>query len=96
MKQILISADGPFLVLSVPDDVSDQLSKYVKHFYQTWLPNSKDAKPYRTDVGFRFDGYTFLEYLNLRHKTSELVETLETGDPRKLPEQYQGLKMHMF
>lgn len=45
MKNVLLSADGPLSVYSVPDDVADSLWEYCLEFID-WLHHSPDAEAY--------------------------------------------------
>ena len=68
MKKVILSADGPVGLYSVPDVVADNLHEYCLAFCD-WLNDSPDAAKYRhfsKDIG-TFLAYTqedFIDYLN--------------------------------
>jgi len=80
MKQVVLSADGPRRVYSVPDVVADHLEEYCLDFCCEWLPKSPDAGKYRTESGVLcYTEKDFIEYLNrwaFPGQRSELVEEL--------------------
>ena len=80
MKQVILSADGPRRVYSVPDVVAEGLEKYCMEFCCEWLPKSPDAAQYRNDRGWLcYTERDFIDYLNrwvFPEQKSELVEEL--------------------
>lgn len=80
MKQVILSADGPYRVYSVPDAVADDLEKYCMEFCCHWLPTSPHASKYRSETGsLCYTEKDFIEYLNqwiFPEQRSELVEDL--------------------
>ncbi len=93
MKVVVLSADGPRYVYSVPNIVAENLEKYCNEFCCEWLLNSPDAKKYRKKGGLHYDQEAFIAYLNehiFPNKPSMLIEKLgwiNFGDP--LPEKYK-------
>ena len=64
MKYIILSADGPCYLYSVPDEVADNLEQYCIEFCTEWLTESPDAQKYRTNQGLCYNQEDFIEYLN--------------------------------
>ena len=80
MKQVILSADGPYRVYSVPDAVADHLEEYCLEFCCKWLPQSPHASKYRSESGsLCYTEKDFIEYLNqwiFPEQRSDLVEDL--------------------
>ena len=103
MKQVLLSADGPISVFSVPDQVADNLEQYCNEFCCNWLPKSPDAAKYRVSSGDQvvmcYNEKDFIEYLNqyVCDQQSTLVETIRlNGWEDELPEAYRDLPYFYF
>lgn len=92
MKNIVISADGPRKVYSVPDEVADNLSQYCLTFCTTWMRNSPHGQKYRTQHGWCYNEDDFIAYLNqwiFPKQQSVLVQNLGWIDfDEKLPAPY--------
>lgn len=63
MKNVILSADGPSKVYSVPDAVADDLERFCLDF-SDWLYSSPDAAKYRVGDGVCYNEADFIEYLN--------------------------------
>ena len=98
MKNVLLSADGPLSVYSVPDDVADRLWEYCLEFID-WLHHSPDAEAYVRDTSagpiICFDESDFIDYLNqyVFQEQSTLVAALSSMTP---PEEYKYLPHFNF
>ena len=85
MKNVLLSADGPLSVYSVPDDVADSLWEYCLEFID-WLHHSPDAEAYVRDTStgpiICFDESDFIDYLNqyVFQEQSTLVAPLRLAE----------------
>ena len=108
MKYILLSADNPPSVYSVPDIVADNLQEYCCAFCDKWLHESPHAAEYRVGLGVAYNESDFIKYLNqwvFPDEPSVLVETLDwsvindaingRGAPN-LPEKYKGCEWFNF
>lgn len=99
MKLILLSADSPPSVYSVPDAVAENLNDHCIKFYQ-WLETSPHAEKYRLDTGHCYSHPDFIEYLNtwiFPDEPSTLVEELpNTWREIDLPPRYSDLEWYKF
>ena len=68
MKNVILSADGDYMLYSVPDAVADGLTGYCMEFCTEWLWKSPHAEKYRrTRHGIACVCYNeedFIAYLN--------------------------------
>ena len=101
MKSVLLSADGPLSVYSVPDIVADNLEEYCLEFCNKWIWTSPHAEKYKTGMGVCFDERAFIEYLNeciFTDAPSQLVETLDNVPVGSddIPEKYKHCKWFSF
>jgi len=101
LKQVILSADGPRMVYSVPDAVADDLERYCMEFCCEWLPKSPDASRYRTESGgLCYNEGDFIEYLNrwvFPKQKSKLIEELgPIGDADILFSKYAGCPQFNF
>ena len=102
MKKILLRADREISVVSVPDEVEENLETYCMAFCD-WLRKGPDAACYRVKMGnvtcVRYDEKDFIRYLNqtvCRGKAA-LVATLPADlDRKRLPEEYADLPYFNF
>jgi len=65
MKHIILSADSECGLYLVPDEVVDNLPKYIGDF-RDWMVNAPEASKYRQDECLCFDERDFIDYLNNR------------------------------
>ena len=96
MKNVLLSADGPLSVYSVPDDVADNLWEYCMEFID-WLNHNAEDYVRDTSAGpiICFDESDFIDYLNqyVFQEQSTLVAPLSPMTP---PEEYKYLPHFNF
>lgn len=89
---MILSADGPLTVYSVPDAVAENLEEYCNTFCNEWLQKDPNAEKYRHGNCVCYTERDFIEYLNTwifpNHK-SVLIENLGWVDlDAKLPAPY--------
>ncbi len=99
MKNVIISADGPLRVYSVPDAVADNLYETCLSFCDDWLRNSPHAAKYRCNGIVCYNEADFIGWLNewvFPEAASVLVEDLGFINPARLPEQYQACPRFNF
>jgi len=96
MKNIILSADGPEKVYSVPDRVADNLEDWCYLFCSVWLPTAPEAAKYRTGDCLCFDEDDFImEYLNRVEFPEEPSMCVERIDGL-IPEQYENCPRFNF
>ena len=102
MKNILLSADGPVRVYSVPDEVATDICEWADRF-RDWLHTAPEAAPHRFQtkygVGLRFTEADFIAYLNtvaFPAQRSCLVEELGFINPRNAPEPICSYEWYNF
>lgn len=100
MKQIILSADGECGLYLVPDDVVDNLPKYLTDFHE-WMINAPEASKYRQEEEcLCFTEVDFIEYLNdqvFQDTPSVFVKNLGYINPwEELPEEYKGCIKYNF
>ena len=96
MKNVILSADGPMRVYSVPDKIADSLEGACWYFRSIWIYDGPESKRLtRKDTAW-FNEKDFIDYLN-HWETPEfqsvLVEEL-CGD--EIPEQYRDCPRYDF
>ena len=69
MKNVILSADGDYMLYAVPDIVADDLGRYCMEFCTEWLFTSPRAERYRRSlpggiVGVCYNEEDFIAYLN--------------------------------
>ena len=101
MKEIILSADGPCFLYSVPDVVAENLEKYVVMFFK-WLQKSPDAKKYRRGRMLCYSESAFIEYLNtvlFPNEPSKMIRNLGWRDMRNKVQpytEYKGIPVYHF
>ena len=99
MKEIILSADGPSSVYLVPDEVVENLPKYIGDF-RDWMVNAHEALKYRQDGCLCFTERDFIDYLNTQvfpGKPSVFVKNLGYINPwEEVPEEYKGCIHYNF
>lgn len=92
MKQIILSADGECGLYLVPDEVVENLPKYIGDF-RDWMINGAEASKFRQNGCLCFTEEDFIEYLN--HQVfpatpSVFVKNLGFINPwEAVPEEYK-------
>ena len=95
MKQIILSADGECGLYLVPDEVVDNLPKYIGDF-RDWMVNAPEALKYRQDGCLCFTERDFIDYLNTQvfPKTpSVFIKNIPWED---VQEEYKGCIHYNF
>ena len=100
MKQILLSADGPIRVYSVPDEVAADLYEWADRF-RDWMQNAPEASCYRTvfpsgTIGLCFNEEDFIQYLNnvaFPEQPSVFVQEVEEDN---IPEAFRSCPWFNF
>ena len=103
MKHVLLSADGPIRVYSVPDAVAADLLGWAERFYE-WMQHAPEAATLRQvfpsgDIGFCFNEEDFVHYLSsviFPDQPVSLVEELEADELSDLPEPYRSYPYYYF
>ena len=99
MKEIILSADGPYYMYLVPDEVAENLEDYCIEF-NIWLRKSPDAEKYRAKGGVRYCEQDFIDYLNkyiFPHQKSFLVKELDFINLKKfLSSKYRDYPYYNF
>ena len=99
MKYILLSADSPLKVYSVPDTAAKNLNKHCAEF-EKWLHTAPEAKKYRTAYGVSYTETDFIDYLNTHvfpDEPSFFIEDLGWITTKKqIPEGYRKCPMFNF
>ena len=103
MKHVLLSADGPIRVYSVPDEVAADLYEWADRF-RDWMQNAPEASCYRTvfpsgTIGLCFTEEDFIQYLNnvaFPEQPSSLLEELGWANPLHLDEPYRSYPRYNF
>lgn len=100
MKQILLSADGEWGLYLVPDDVVDNLPKYIDAF-RTWMIHAPEASIYRQEEEcLCFTEEDFIKYLNFHvfpETPSVFVKNLGfINSWEEVPEEYKGCIKYNF
>ena len=99
MKQIILSADGECGLYLVPDDVVENLPKYLKAFHK-WMKLAPEASKYRRNGGLCYTEIDFIDYLNNQvfpEKQSVFVKNLGYINPwEEVPEEYKGCIYYNF
>lgn len=100
MKNVLLSADGPVNVYSLPDEAADDLHKWIDHFYD-WMQSSPEAARYRNifpsgTIGLCFNERDFIQYLNnvaFPDQPSVFVQEVEEDN---IPEAFRSCPWFSF
>ena len=99
MKQIILSADGECGLYLVPDDVVENLPKYIGDF-RDWMVNGAESSKFLRDGCLCFTERDFIYYLNKQvfpEKTSVFVKNLGYINPREdVSEEYKGCIHYNF
>lgn len=99
MKEVILSADGPLMVYSVPDKVAENLGKYCCAFCDEWLQTSPHAQKYRSKNGVCYNEGDFIDYLNtwvFPNEPSTLIENLGFLWEENIPRKYQNCPRFNF
>ena len=98
MKNILLSADSEVVVYSVPEEVINNLDKYLNDFWK-WMKNGqKETEKYRMGGALCYNQSDFIDYLNtIFEKKSIEVENLGwIESEEELPDKYKDLVWFNF
>ncbi len=99
MKHIILSADGECGLYLVPDEVVDNLPKYIGDF-RDWMVYAPEALKYRQDDCLCFTERDFIDYLNNQvfpEKQSVFVKNIGYINSREeVPEAYKGCIYYNF
>ncbi len=101
MKEIILSADSPCVIYSVPDQVADDLDRYCFEFTK-WIRNDPNgAKLLHVFNGMEvavYDETDFIEYLNRwLFPDQPSVQIMKTEFyPDELPEGYKDYPQYHF
>ncbi|MBR2408084.1 MAG: hypothetical protein IKB07_03935 [Lachnospiraceae bacterium] len=99
MKQIILSADGECGLYLVPDEVVDNLPKYIGDF-RDWMVYAPEASKYRRDDCLCFNKTDFIDYLNNQvflETPSVFLKNLGFINPwEEVPEEYKGCIHYNF
>ena len=96
MKNIILSADGPMRVYSVPDKIADSLEGACWYFSSIWMFEEPQVKQFLKNGVACYNDEDFIDYLNnweMPEFHSVLVEEL-CGD--EIPEQYKDCPRYNF
>jgi len=96
MKNVILSADGPLCVYSVPDKIADNLEGACWYFSSIWIFEEPQVKRFLKNGVAWFNEKDFIDYLNnweTPESPSVLVEEL-TG--YEIPEQYKDCPKYNF
>ena len=96
MKNIILSADGPMRVYSVPDKIADNLEGACWYFSAIWIFEEPQAERFLKNGVARYNDKDFIDYLNnweMPEFQSVLVEELCGSE---IPEQYKDCPSYSF
>ncbi|MDE6590184.1 MAG: hypothetical protein K2K53_07565 [Oscillospiraceae bacterium] len=93
MKNVILSADGDYMLYSVPDAVAGQLDEYCMEFCREWLWKSPHAEKYRKTVRGTvcvcYNEADFIAYLNQWVSPDE-QSVLQENLGAQIPEEYRN------
>jgi len=103
MNNVLLSADGPLRVYSVPDEVAADLRGWADRFRE-WMLHAPEAACYRRAfpsgaIGLCFNEEDFIAYLNnviFPDQPSVLTESFDADDSSCLPEPFCSYPQYNF
>ena len=103
MTPVILSADGPIRVYSVPDEVAADLHGWADRFY-TWMQHAPEAAACRRvfsdgTIGLCFNEEDFIAYLNnvtFPDQPSVMVTELTADAPSDLPAPFSSYPYFNF
>ena len=96
MKNVILSADGPMRVYSVPDKIADNLEGACWYFSSIWISDSPQSERFIKNGVAWFNEEDFIDYLNnweMPEYKSVLIEELEGCE---IPEMYKDCPRYNF
>ena len=99
MKNIILSADGPMRVYSVPDKIADNLAGACWYFRSFWIYDGPENKRFIFNGVAQYNDKDFINYLNnweTPEYESVLVEELGYIESHEIPTQHKDCPRYFF
>jgi len=100
MKHLILSADNTPSLYLVPEDVTNNLDKHLKKFWE-WMQTNPNAEKYRIDCGnfisICYNESDFIQYLNTWIFPDQPAQLIEAFDEyMDIPEKYKHIQWFNF